>query len=88
MASGDDKPVDMVEFKSGGKTYQVTADEFERAKDDLFKSIKPYADTLAKSMKVNEKIYQSYVDTADLRNGYIKAASLLVSTPVQQHPAA
>lgn len=31
-------------------------------------------------MKVNEKICQSYVDAADLRNGYIKAASLLVST--------
>jgi hypothetical protein len=80
MADGDDTPVDMYEFRSGGKTYMVTEDEFEKARDEMFKRIKPYADTLAKSMKVNEKIYQGYIDTAELRNGYIKAASLLVAT--------
>jgi hypothetical protein len=58
-----------------GKTYQVTADELEKLKDQVFSRLDGYIKSLISSNKLNQKTVLEYQESAEIRNGFFDAVT-------------
>ena len=74
----DEKVPDMYEVKWKGKTHYITLDDFNKVKDGVFGDLKPYVDVLNKSFSINLKIHAGYLETAQLKQGFLKAVSQMI----------
>lgn len=63
----------MIKVKYKGKEQMLLPEDFEKMKAEVFKNLAGYIDSLVSSHKVNLDIYEDYLDTAMLRDGYVKA---------------
>ena len=75
---GDEEPVDMIEVKWGGKTYLMTEEDAQAIRQGVVDQLRRYVDTLSKSLKINVKMHKEYSETAQWKNGYLKAVSQLI----------
>lgn len=75
---GDEEPVDMIEVNWRGKAYMMTEDDATAIRQGVVDQLRPYVDTLSKSLKINTKMHKEYCETAQWKNGYLKAVSQLI----------
>lgn len=78
MAKDTEECPEMYEVNWNGKTHYVTREDYEKVRDGVFGELKPYVDALNKSFAVNRKIHEGYLETAEIKQGYLKAVSLMI----------
>lgn len=74
----DERPVDMIEVNWRGKAYLVTEEDAATIRKSIVDRLRPYVDALTKSLKVNAKIHEEYLETAQLKNGFLNAVSQMI----------
>ncbi len=74
----EEQMVDMVEVNWKGKTYQLTEADAQRIRQHVVDTLRPYVDSLSRTLALNVKTLQKYRDTAEFNNNALKAVSLLV----------
>lgn len=74
----DEQVPEMYEVQWKGKTHYVTRDDYDAVKASVFDRLRPYVDTLSTSTKLNLKIHKEYIETAEQKEGFLKAVSLFV----------
>src|SRR5262245_26995871 len=74
----DEKPVDMVEVNWRGTAYLLTEEDAQMIRQQIVDNLRPYVDALSRSYKVNFKIHEEYLETAQLKNGFLNAVSQVI----------
>ncbi|MEX0969083.1 MAG: hypothetical protein WD046_01410 [Paracoccaceae bacterium] len=65
----------MVKVKYRGKELLVTEEDHKKLVQDVFKQLDNYIKSLIKSHEINVKTYESYLDTAQLKDGILNAVA-------------
>lgn len=70
-----EKPIPMKRVKWKGKDLLLTEKDYELVKADIFKKLDRYIKTVISRHDLNLRIYQDYLDTAQIKNGLLNAVS-------------
>ena len=65
----------MVQVKYRGKTLDLTPDDHEKMVNEVFGKLKNYMNSLIRNHKFCMKTYESYLDTAQLKDGLLNAVA-------------
>ena len=74
----DEQPVNMIEVNWCGKAHMMTEEDAATIRKSIVDRLRPYVDALSKSLKVNAKIHEEYLETAQLKNGFLNAVSQVI----------
>ncbi len=77
-AQTEERPVDMIEVNWRGKAYMLTEQDAATIRQSIVNGLRPYVDALSKSLKVNAKIHDEYLETAQLKDGFLNAVSQMI----------
>ncbi len=74
----DEQPVNMIEVNWCGKAHMMTEEDAATIRKSIVDRLRPYVDALSNSLTVNAKIHEEYLETAQLKNGFLNAVSQVI----------
>lgn len=76
--AAEEQTITMVKLQWRGKTYQMTEADARAGRQAVVDALRPYVESLDRHLKLSISMHEEYLETAQLKNGVLKAVSQMV----------